>query len=113
MNKIDFSYASKSEHNFAQRLIIKTIENITGKRKLENLYKKFSIDKTNPIHFWNDFLKIMDIKVKNNSKKKLNIPTNGPLMVIANHPFGIIDGLILCSILSTKRKDFKIIYHLF
>ena len=111
MNKIDFSYASKSEHNFAQRLIIKTIENITGKRKLENLYKKFSIDKTNPIHFWNDFLKIMDIKVKNNSKKKLNIPTNGPLMVIANHPFGIIDGLILCSILSTKRKDFKIMTH--
>ena len=41
MNKIDLSYASKSEHNFAQRLIIKTIENITGKRKLENLYNKY------------------------------------------------------------------------
>ena len=28
MNKINFSYASKSEHNFAQRLIIKTIESL-------------------------------------------------------------------------------------
>ena len=40
MNKINFSYASKSEHNFAQRLIIKTIETLSGKKKLENLYKK-------------------------------------------------------------------------
>ena len=37
MNKINFSYASKSEHNFAQRLIIKTIESLTGKKKLEKL----------------------------------------------------------------------------
>ena len=31
MNKVDISYASKSEHNFAQRIIIKTIEQLTGK----------------------------------------------------------------------------------
>ena len=42
MNKIDISYASKSEHNFAQRLIIKTIEQLTGKRKLEKIYREFS-----------------------------------------------------------------------
>ena len=41
MNKINFSYASKVEHNFAQRLVIKTIEQLTGKRKLENIYKDF------------------------------------------------------------------------
>ena len=35
MGKIDFSYASSVEHNFAQRLIIKTIERVTGKKKLE------------------------------------------------------------------------------
>ena len=42
MNKINISYASKIEHNFAQRLIIKTIESVTGKRKLEKLYKNYS-----------------------------------------------------------------------
>ena len=30
------------EHNIAQRLIIKLIENLTGKRKLEKLYKNYS-----------------------------------------------------------------------
>ena len=111
MNKIDLSYASKSEHNFAQRLIIKTIENITGKRTLVNLYNKYSLQASNPNTFWEDLIKIMDIKVKNKSKHHLNIPSNGPLMIIANHPFGIIDGLILCALISKKRKDFKIMTH--
>ena len=36
MNKIDFSYASKVEHNFAQRLIIKVIEG--------NFYNQHDVD---------------------------------------------------------------------
>lgn len=111
MEKIDFTYASKAEHNFAQRLLIKTIENITGKRKLEKLYKNYSPDNDSPINFWSDILKIMDIGVKNKSLEPLSFPKKGPLLVIANHPFGIIDGLILCSLISTRRSDFKIITH--
>ncbi len=111
MNKINFSYASKSEHNFAQRLIIKTIESLTGKKKLENLYKNYSINKQNPITFWTDILNEMEIKIINKSNNKLIIPKNCPLLVIANHPFGIIDGLILCSLISQIRDDFKIMTH--
>ena len=111
MNEINFSYASKSEHNFAQRLIIKTIESFTGKRKLENLYKNYSINNQNPKTFWTDILNMMQIKVINKSYNEFTIPSCGPLLVIANHPFGIIDGLILCSLVSRFRDDFKIMTH--
>lgn len=111
MNKINFSYASKSEHNLAQRVIIKTIEALTGKKKLENLYKNYSIDERNPKFFWRDILDEMKIKVINKSKNKLIIPRKDSLLVIANHPFGIIDGLILCSLVSEFRDDFKIMTH--
>ncbi len=111
MNKINFSYASKIEHNFAQRLIIKTIENITGKKKLEKLYKKFNSSQTDSINLWTDILNILDIKIKNKSNNRLEVPEKGSLIVIANHPFGIIDGLILCSLISEKRRDFKIMTH--
>ena len=111
MNKINFSYASNIEHNLAQRLVIKTIETVTGKKKLENLYNQYTLKKNDPKSFWTDILEIMDIKIINKSENKIRIPKSGPLIVIANHPFGIIDGLILCSIVSKVRNDFKIMTH--
>mgnify|MGYP001338782204 CR=1 FL=1 len=111
MNKINLSYASKIEHNFAQRLIIKTIERITGKKKLEKLYNQYENKDNDPRMFWSDILDVMNIKYTNKSKNKINIPSEGSLIVIANHPFGIIDGLILCSIIADVRGDFKIMTH--
>ena len=111
MNKIDISYASKTEHNLAQRLIIKTIEQITGKRKLQKIYSDFSQKNNDPRYFWTGILKSMEIKINNKSKNKNFIPATGSLLMIANHPFGIIDGLIMCALASEKRGDFKIITH--
>ncbi len=111
MDKIEFTYASKSEHNFAQRLVIKTIESLTGKKKLEKLYKNYSLNPNKPNAFWGDILDEMQIKVVNKSKSKVVVPKEGPLMIVSNHPFGIIDGLILCSLVSKVRSDFKIMTH--
>ncbi len=111
MNKINFSYASELEHSFTQRLIIKTIERVTGKKKLEKLYTQYTRDNKNPRAFWSDILNVMNIRFKNKSNNEILIPKSGPLMIIANHPFGIVDGLILCSIVSKVRNDFKIMTH--
>ncbi len=35
-------------------------------------------------------------------------PSEGPLVVVANHPFGAIEGMILASLLLKKRNDIKI-----
>jgi putative hemolysin len=37
------------------------------------------------------------------------IPTNGGLIVVANHPFGILDGVMLAEILLRVRPDVKIL----
>lgn len=111
MNKINISYASNVEHNFAQRLIIKTIENLTGRRKLEKIYKNFSKNNLDPRFFWSGILDSMNIRVIEKSKYYSAIPSDGPLLMIANHPFGIVDGLIMCSLASKVRADFKIITH--
>src|SRR5271166_1659197 len=36
------------------------------------------------------------------------VPDNGPLVVVANHPFGLIEGAILDALLSSVRPDIKI-----
>ena len=40
-----------------------------------------------------------------------NIPREGPLVLIANHPYGILDGLMMGHILSQTRGDFRILAH--
>ena len=48
----------------------------------------------------------MDIRV---SKSDLDrIPKTGPLIVVANHPYGAIEGMVLISVISQVREDFKV-----
>src|SRR5258708_6340901 len=37
------------------------------------------------------------------------IPRCGPAVIVANHPFGIAEGLILMALLDSVRKDLKIV----
>ena len=75
--------------------------------------KEYSKNSNDPRFFWSTVLEIMNIKVVNKSKNIIQIPNSGPLLMISNHPFGIIDGLVLCSLASKIRSDFKIIIMIF
>jgi putative hemolysin len=37
------------------------------------------------------------------------IPKTGPLVVVANHPYGVLDGLILNQMMSRVRNDYKVL----
>ncbi|MBI5863632.1 MAG: GNAT family N-acetyltransferase [Planctomycetes bacterium] len=37
------------------------------------------------------------------------IPTSGPLVVVANHPFGALDGLVLTALLQRVRPDVRVL----
>jgi putative hemolysin len=39
----------------------------------------------------------------------LRIPARGPAMAVANHPYGMVDGLALMLVLNRVRPDFKIL----
>lgn len=38
-----------------------------------------------------------------------NVPQTGPLMVVSNHPFGVVEGLVLARLLASVRPDVKIL----
>ena len=63
----------------------------------------------NPFNFIDNALEKLEIRYAPETHYSKVIPSSGPLIVVSNHPFGGIDGLILTSILSKARQDIRII----
>jgi len=109
-NHIAFTFAS-SEVNFLSQQFIKIVELLTGKIKLKKLYDQYLLENNPPEQFWNDAIRKLKLNLKTNYKDGSYIPKKGRLIIVANHAFGVADGVSLCSIVSNIRQDYKIITH--
>lgn len=56
---------------------------------------------------FDDILARMRVTVEVNERELEHIPKHGPLLVVANHPFGLLEGPVLGSILLRRRWDVK------
>jgi putative hemolysin len=50
----------------------------------------------------------MQVKLRVESADISRIPTVGPVVVVANHPFGMLDGAMLAALLTRVRPDVKV-----
>ena len=109
-SKIAFTFAS-AEVNIISRQFIKIIELLTGKIKLKKLYDQYLLEDNPPENFWNDAVKKLKFNLQTNFQEGSFIPKRGRLIIVANHAFGVADGVTLCSVVSNIRQDYKIITH--
>lgn len=80
--------------------------NIMGFRKINRLYSP-SADLKNK-EFTVDMLRIYNTTYDVSENELGSIPKEGPFMLVCNHPFGAIEGIILYDAISNVRPDFKI-----
>ena len=104
----DISYSSSAKSK-AGRAVIRSIENITGRIGLIRKAKNYEDEVAAGRDFWEVILEKYRIRLNILAGSLNSIPKTGPLVVVANHPYGILDGLMLGYILSTTRKDFRIL----
>lgn len=105
-----FSFAN-GELGPLSSALIRGIEKVTGQPLIKKIYLDY-VNDDRPDHlFWQDAVDRLQLKVNLHHDLGAHIPKTGRLLVIANHPFGVIDGLILCSEISKVRQDYKIITH--
>lgn len=90
---------------------IRAMEKVTGQPKIKKLYFDYVDDERPSELFWTDALERLNISYNLHNEAKAQIPRTGRLLIVANHPFGVIDGLVLCSMLSKIRDDYRIITH--
>lgn len=76
-------------------------------RRLEALCRTLS-PTDGPGAFFEEILLAMGIKVSVTKGDLGHIPEKGPCIVVANHPFGGIDGIVLGSLLLSVRSDAKV-----
>jgi len=53
-------------------------------------------------------LEELDIRYFVDEEDLKKIPSEGPFITVSNHPFGVVDGLILLKMMLSRRKDFKL-----
>ena len=106
--EISYSFSVKTK---AARLLVRSIENLTGRPRLLRMALGYEHEVESGRDFWEVMQERYGITIEFSGPGLANIPRKGPLVVVANHPYGILDGLAMGRILSEARGDFKIIAH--
>lgn len=89
---------------------IRAMEWMTGKIPLLRLVRKF--ERMGPAEgqaFWSQALGLMKIDILTPAEQIARIPKEGPVVIVANHPHGLVDGMVLAELIGRVRTDYKIL----
>lgn len=107
--EISYAITAKTRRG---RVLIRTVENATGRfrvmRQVRGYDKEIAMEGRT---FWGVVPDLCGLSLDVTSGALENIPKTGPVVLLSNHPYGILDGLMLGHIMSRRRMDFQILAH--
>ena len=83
------------------------IEKVLAIDQINQTYFK-AASKMDDRHFSDKVLEVLNVTWQVADEDLSRIPKEGPLVVVANHPFGGIEGIILSALLNSVRPDVKL-----
>ncbi len=106
VNAKDILAASDGLSKFGGIHSAKLLMHFLRLNRLNKIYD--TLDTSDHLSFINSLLEALHVQFDINEEELKNIPEKGAFVVVSNHPFGGIDGVLLIKILSEIRPDFKV-----
>ncbi|AEE54312.1 lysophospholipid acyltransferase family protein [Haliscomenobacter hydrossis] len=101
----EFTYADANDP-WWKKLLIAGVEHATGRGKIERMYNQIRDLNVHPTALWSLALQQLKVEMDLDRCQLEKVPKEGPIVFISNHPFGLVDGLMLAAIVAEVRKEF-------
>ena len=100
--------------SWLRRQVTQSVEIMLGRRRLERHYFALKERNLEPLAFFREAQKVSGIAlggiaVEGSVPSIQHLKQDSPLLFLANHPFGILDGLILCNLVAEVAGDFRVV----
>lgn len=103
-----FSFAAPEDGPMKRR-VIRLLEKLTGQPGFVALYLH---NRDNPLpgeSFFEAARRLLALNLDYDAAMLNAVPKEGPVVFVANHPFGVADGIAACVLAGRARPDFKIL----
>jgi len=108
LDEMALSYAAPEDSPMKQA-VIRAVERLTGRERAERIYREVKRGLRPESNVWAEAVRGLNVQVHYDPERLAAVPRVGPLVVVANHPFGVIDGLVACHLVSLVRGAFKVV----
>ena len=107
VNTKDILRSSPRLANLGGEYFAKFLMYVLRFNKLNKIYGKVS--KKEGIEFIDEIIRILEIQFEFDDNELQRIPKEGPVVIVSNHPFGGLDGILLIKMLSLVRDDVQVL----
>lgn len=91
--------------------LIRGLERLSGGLEIEQRYNALKTKQVQGADLWGEALAQLDVRLVYDAEALARVPAQGPVVFIANHPFGVLDGLALGYLVAQVRPQFFVLVH--
>jgi len=102
------TYAS-SDQPWVTRHLTRSVERVLGRRRLEHHYFALKERGLTSQAFFQEALARSGVTLQGDFSHLEELEPGKPLLFLANHPFGVLDGLVMCNIALRVAGDFRVV----